>query len=342
MKRNISKVTLWGVVLLMFFALTNITLASEDTDPIYKLLFAELRISAVATDMHLYLGWLRNEKGMMRGASQIALHDLDDIKQDLVKLRLPDDLINLKDTNLWVIDKLWEIYNVIEDKNTRDIEREFEELNNVRSQYSEELGKILENRGIERAPRILNTVEEEIKSIRNRKDKADYYRAQRFIKDKRFSAAYAILNKLKDKYKNTPTEDCVMLKISDCLLMDNKNAGEEKRKEQLEEGLEILLRITEKNRYSPVLYEAFYKWRTITQMYYHGMSNTSAIPNKAYNQKRREIFRVLERHLQSNPKDEWTRNQIKFLVTLPNITRGGAIGNFNIDDIGFLYGTTLM
>ena len=46
-------------------------------DALDTMAFIELQISAVTTDM--YLGWLPEEKEMMKEASQRAIADLDDI-----------------------------------------------------------------------------------------------------------------------------------------------------------------------------------------------------------------------------------------------------------------------
>ncbi len=104
-----------------------------------------------------------------------------------------------------------------------------------------------------------------------------------------------------------------------------------------EDGLDVLTQIVNKNAYSPVLYEAFYKWRTTEQYYNHGMSNMSHIPNKEYNEKRWEIIQVIKKHLESVPDDLWAQEQVDLLLSLPNIRRGGPMGNDNLTHWGSLY-----
>ena len=72
-------------------------------------------------------------------------------------------------------------------------------------------------------------------------------------------------------------------------------------------------------------------------MYNHGMSNMSSIPNKEYNIKRWEIIQTIKQHLKDNKDDVWAKEQVELLLSLHNITRGGAYGNWNLMDWGRLY-----
>jgi len=68
---------------------------------------------------------------------------------------------------------------------------------------------------------------------------------------------------------------------------------------------DILEGIVNGNDYSPVLFDAFLRWRTLTQSLEYGMSNFSKIP--------------------------------KLLLFLPNISRGGLMGNYNLSFWASLY-----
>jgi len=119
-----------------------------------------------------------------------------------------------------------------------------------------------------------------------------------------------------------------MLKLSDCLF-----GGNEENNDQLfdpEIAIGLLRSIIERKQYSPVLYQVFYKWRTKTQEYRHGMSNLSGIPNTDYNLVRWEIVQTIKQYLIDNPHVTWAKTQVDLLLRLPNIARGGPFGNDNI------------
>jgi len=107
----------------------------------------------------------------------------------------------------------------------------------------------------------------------------------------------------------------------------------------IDKGEEILNKIINNQRYFPLIFESFYKWRTITQMNWYGMSNASEIPNKMYNQKRWELVRLIKRYIKNHPQDLWARYQLELFLSLPNIQRGGLFGNFNLTNWGTLYGS---
>ena len=60
------------------------------------------------------------------------------------------------------------------------------------------------------------------------------------------------------------------------------------------------------------------------------MSNMSSIPNQEYNIKRWRVIETIHDYLDRNPKDAWANRQVKSLLAIPNITRGGDMGNDNL------------
>jgi len=326
------------LISLIIFLITNLTFASEIQDYLDELAFIGLQIQAVDIDMYLYLGWLPEEKELMKEASKKAIADLSEIRTYLLNLNLPEELAILKDINLKTIDRLKEIYTGIEEKKDEEIKQAFTSVNEFYSQYTEKLKGVLNKyKSRDKLPENFNPINEEIKLIKDQKDKDIYLNAIKLIKDKKYKQAYKNLNDLLDKYKGTFFEDCLMLRISDCLLMVDSDIRKDMFKAS-EEGIKILSEIVDKNKYSPVLYEAFYKWRTKTQEFYHGMSNMSEIPNKEYNQKRWQIVQTIKKYLVDNPNDLWAKTQIDLLLSLPNIQRGGPMGNDNLIHYGILFG----
>lgn len=89
--------------------------------------------------------------------------------------------------------------------------------------------------------------------------------------------------------------------------------------------------------YSPYLTEAYWKWRTTTQMYWHGVSNLSEIPIRKYRARRRKVLRVITAHLKAHPGDPAALAQGVFLQRLPDIRRGGPMGSSVLNEMGMLW-----
>ncbi|MCD6371756.1 MAG: hypothetical protein J7L39_03495 [Candidatus Aenigmarchaeota archaeon] len=328
-----------GLVLFLIIVISNgKCLALEKADYLDELIYIEFQVSAVTTDMYMYLGWLKDEKDQMREASIEAIDDLEKNRKHLMSLETPNELIELRDMNLAVINKLKEIYTGIESKKDDEIKAEFESFGELYTKYSENFKDALKKyRNMPELPKSFDPLIEELRLANNQQDKDAYQSAIQLIKEKQYSQAYDILSRLKVKYEGLPFEDCIMLRISDCILIADSDLEPENNLKPREDGLDILAQIINKNKYSPIFYEAFYKWRTMEQNYNHGMSNTSEIPNKEYNQKRWQIIQTIKKYLKDNPKDLWARKQIDLLLSLPNITRGGLMGNSNLGHWGNLY-----
>lgn len=340
-------IVIWATIplflpILILLLITPITFAQEDlSSQMDKMAFIQLQISAVTTEIYKYLGWSPDEKEWLKEASEKATADLDEIRQQVTELKLPKQLTKLKKTNLEVIDKLKEIYVGIEKKRVEGIKKGFVAVEKLNLQYSKKFKDALKKyRPMQKMPKDFKPVNEEIRFISDEKDKGAYLKAVELLESRKEGVgdeAYELLKPLKNKYKDTAAEDCIMLRISDCLLVEDSAGAPDEYGNPTEAGLSMLSGILDKKRYSPVLYEAFYKWRTIEQMYNHGMSNMSEIPNKEYNEKRWEIIQTIKQHLKDNSDDSWVKEQVELLLSLHNIMRGGAYGNWNLTDWGALY-----
>ena len=100
---------------------------------------------------------------------------------------------------------------------------------------------------------------------------------------------------------------------------------------------DILEGIVNGNDYSPVLFDAFLRWRTLTQSLEYGMSNFSKIPNWDYNKKRKRLIEIIKTCAKEHRDDIWAGKQIKLLLSLPNISRDGLMGNYNLSFWASLY-----
>jgi len=326
-------------VLFAFFSLVMpIAVASEVADYLDEMIYIEFQISAVTTDMYMYLGWFADKKDWIKEASDKALEDLGEIENYLADLKTPEELLSIRDANNAVITNLKAIYSGIENKESDDIKTEFQSFNKIYTKFSEKLKYAMEKyRNIQELPQSFDPFLEELKLANNQEDKDIYQNAIQLINEKKYNQAYEILSQLKVKYEGLPFENCILLRISDCGLKADSDLDVKDKLEMKEDGLGVLTQIVNKNAYSPVLYEAFYKWRTTEQYYNHGMSNMSHIPNKEYNRKRWAIIQIIKERLKDVPDDLWAQEQVDLLLSLPNITRGGPMGNHNLEHWGRLY-----
>jgi len=299
--------------------------------------FVELQIEAVTIDMHRYLGWLPEEKEMLKKASVRAINSLEVIRDYLQQFSFTERLKDLKDTSLAITDMLIQIYDGIELKEREDIKESFAEFNDVYSPYSAQFGKAVREDGpVKKLAENFDSKMEEGKFAQNQQDRQVYLNAAELIQEQRFGQAYKDLTSLKEKYTDTIFESCVELRISDCLLMAEPNNQSDSIFDP-ERGMALLSDILEAGEYSPVLFDAFYKWRTQTQSLSYGMSNLSEIPNWQYNLKRWQAVQTIRQYLKINPDDIWANTQVSLLLNLPNINRGGPFGNDNISYLRKLY-----
>lgn len=89
--------------------------------------------------------------------------------------------------------------------------------------------------------------------------------------------------------------------------------------DELEMGIGCLENIVSGTEYSPHLAKAWLKWRTRTQLYWHGASRLSEIPNETYNERRKALVKIIRLHLKDHPGDQVARKQLDVLMTTPDI-----------------------
>ena len=311
--------------------------SAQIKDVLDQLRFAELQIAAVTTDMYLYLGWAPDEKEGMKEASVRAIANLDQLRDQVMQQNFPEQAAPLKGLTLQMIAQLTTIYRGIENKETVQIKEEFSPFNDLYEKYAEGFKTLWQKSSGDAEPaQELNSFEEELRWFHDAKVKERYRQAVEQIKAKNYAVAYETLKDMPDAIQDGPASDLIKLRFSDTLMIDYEAVNIEGL-DAAEKGLDLLTEIINSGRYSPVLYEAFYKWRTSEQQFNHGMSNMSAIPNKKYNEKRRQVIQTVKNYLSENSGDAWARTQLALLWDLPNIQRGGPYGNDNLIHWGILY-----
>jgi hypothetical protein len=312
--------------------------STESNDYFYEIAYIEDQIGAVSIEMYGYLGWFSDDKEAVKAGSADAIEELNEIEENLLSMYTPEEFKKITNLDVKVVNLLKRGYTDIESKSDETISQEAVEFQEALKGYQQAFNEaLMEYKTWPELPEDHNPLDEELKAAGSKEEKLAYKKAIGLMDKRDFKAAYPILLNLKNKTDDSSFKDCILLKISDCLLMTDTNLDNIDPMETSKEGLAMLSDIVKKERYSPVVYESFYKWRTMDQYYNHGMSNMSLIPNKEYNEKKWQLIQMIKQHLKNNPDDIWAREQIDLLLVLPNITRGGTFGNNNLAHWAALY-----
>ena len=290
----------------------------------------QLQVGAVTVEMALYLGWLPEDKEGMAESAETAVERLACLRDEIARLRSPLCCSEITVGLLNSINMLEEIYSDIAGKEDSEIRAAILEFEDLYSEYEAGWERF------EKTPHLPDDMRPE-PGIEDEGDTETYQRALALMKGGHYSDARSRLARLAERY---PEDGVILLKLSDCLAKSaftEEHRGVDSRDPE-EMAVEVLERIVGRGAYSPVLAEAFLKWRTLTQSNSCGVSNYSEIPNRTYNEKRFALLRAVQDHLDKNPNDAWADHQKQGLLDLPNITRGGMTGNSCLTTWGAIYG----
>jgi len=299
--------------------------------------YYNLQLDAVLIDMSLYFGWAPEEKEAMKKASDEAILHLAYIKKQIEELDTPDAARDMEGIYLEALDKLQMIYDGVELKDLEETDKEFEEFSELVSQYFEIYNKLIQEQSKEEEWKEVVLPHPQFES---KKDEEDYDRALGFMEQDQFEKAYDVLQKLRSKYSGASAiENSILLNISDCIVKaffgsEGEISG---APDPEEKGKDIVEGIINTNDYSPVLFDAFLRWCTLTQGFDYGISTFSKIPNWEYNKKRKKLIKITKTYAKEHPDDRWAERQIELLLFFPNIERGGFMGNSNLTFWADLY-----
>jgi len=320
------------------FLLCGSSFATETLDFFDELMFADLQVSAMSIDILKYLMWYPEDKEALERVSGRNLENLKEIRAHIRDLVIPGSLTELRDSNLDLMDKVAYLYADIETKSPEQIGAELDSLKPLYMSFAREFEKhTAQYVPKEKLPDDFDPLDAEISLVQSKRDGHFYVTGVDLIERKAYEQAFEYLGSIKDKYEGEVFGDCIELRLSDCKLKEYNYSEGNAEPAIYEEALKVLSGLLERRQYSPVLFEVFYKWRTLTQHCVYGEDKSSEIPNMGYNEKRWELVKVIKEHLAANGKDLWARNQIDLFLSLPNITRSSELGNDNFRHLIFLY-----
>lgn len=161
-------------------------------------------------------------------------------------------------------------------------------------------------------------------------DKKNYIRSSRYsaymeLKKHNISQALNLLDSIYRVSPDFQEKTIYQLESADQYEMNSKT---------LSNGTNLAIKkyesILEKKQYCLYLYEAWLKWRAVSQQH-SGLSKSSDIPNSHYDEVRDQVANVILAHIQQNEKDEMAINQFFVIITHDIIFRFGEYpyGNQN-------------
>lgn len=304
-----------------------------------SLWYAHAQLRAAMNDMYLVLGWFPEEKEMMKEVSEAVIKNLDEVSSFLINAKIADEFKRYQDDMLKMVAMVKDMYKDIDVKDPEEYNEQFDAFAVLSNESTEDFDKYEQDTLISDMPE--ETVDDPILFESNmaetEEDAASYREAHRLMEEKQFNEAYVILDTLFKEETNQPFHDAVAVALTDCInRCDSVIEGCEELN-TMDLSLYLLEDIINRKEYSPLLYKAFYRWRTLEQYFNHGTSNMSEIPNKMYNEKRWELMQIIHNHLIEHPDDTWAWTQRILFMMLPNIERGEAFGNSNLLHWAYLY-----
>ncbi|MFH2137623.1 MAG: hypothetical protein ABII88_03855 [Candidatus Omnitrophota bacterium] len=314
---------------LLFIAPSKL-LAAETEDILDKLTYLHQQILATDTNMQQFTMGINSDKALLAASKQAALSELKKIQSQIEKIVSTKELSELSNLNLKVIQSLTNIYALTEENNLGKIAQALDEHNKIYTNYSKVYQDAVKKyKPIITFPDGFDPLIEVMKLAHNKDDAENFQKAVDLLQKKQYKSAFDLLETLKKSYQKEPFEKCVSLKISDTLLAFDSDVKQDKDAGS-KEGIMMLSKITDSKKYLPVLFEAFYKWRTATQYFEYNLENINDIPNLQYNEKRWELVNIIKDYLSKNPNDIWGQVQLNLLLTLPNINYSAQFGNDNL------------
>ena len=147
------------------------------------------------------------------------------------------------------------------------------------------------------------------------------------------AATWVELKARRAEVAGTAEEHSVLLAMSD-LLWDNRSWGKlviPDGEDEMEMGVACLDEAMRTEVYSGSLAKAWQKWRFRKQLYWHGASRWSEIPNGEYDAARNHLIGIVRARLQERPDDGQAKAQLGALAGATGLRRMG-VGNDEVEE----------
>ena len=157
--------------------------------------------------------------------------------------------------------------------------------------------------------------------------KSPEYATYKRLKISNLKDALTLLDKISNQTTNFQEYSIYQIELADQYVKHSDSLGDN----AFETAIGKYKAILDQKKYSIYLFEAWLKWRLVTQQHIYGISKTSDIPNNHYDKIREEVALTILDYITKNDKDEMAINEFLLMATHPIVMRFGdyPYGNQN-------------
>ena len=295
---------------------------------VFELQYYALKLQAVEIDIHRWMGWGELPKSEWPKELELSMARYSQLKVELDSLLIADGLKSAKDVLLEYLESSREMYRSLPQLDDERIKAKLAQHAKQTAVVNQALQDVFDRyfKGADVSGD--DSLIHELNLFVDPKDRAAFQEAVEQGSRQHCTKARVLLGPLLKTHKGTPREGSILARIIDCYQIsppENDNGDE------LSGYLSQLHDFLTSGLYSPVMADLFGRWRTAEQMFNHGMSNMSDIPNDEYLSVQWKAALAIFEHLGRYPDDPWAKRQLALLMTLGNIERGGLMGNSNLE-----------
>lgn len=157
--------------------------------------------------------------------------------------------------------------------------------------------------------------------------KSSDYATYKSLKTTNLKDALALLDKIVKQTNDFQEYSIYQIELADQYVKNSDSLDEN----AYEIAIEKYKAILDQKNYSIYLFEAWLKWRLVTQQHIYGISKTSYIPNNEYDKMREQVALTILDYITKNDKDEMAINEFLLMATHDIVKRFGdyPYGNQN-------------
>jgi hypothetical protein len=157
--------------------------------------------------------------------------------------------------------------------------------------------------------------------------KSSGYATYKSLKTTNLKDALMLLDKLTKQTTDFQEYSIYQIELADQYVKHSDSLGNNANEIAISKYKTIL----DQKKYSIYLFEAWLKWRLVTQQHIYGISKTSDIPNNEYDKMREKVALTILDFITKNDKDEMAINEFLLMATHDIVKRFGdyPYGNQN-------------
>jgi len=207
--------------------------------------------------------------------------------------------------------------------NSPDFKKDFEKYKKQKGEYMNYLYSTYSTN------HFISMTEEKYWQTNDKKNyiKSSDYKTYQGLKTTNPKVALALLNKISKQTTDFQEYSIYQIELADQHVKHSDSLEEN----AIDKAIEIYKSILDQKKYSIYLFEAWLKWRLVTQQFTYGLSKSSDIPNDEYDKVREQVALTVLDYITTHDKDEMAINEFLLMATHDIVKRFGdyPYGNQN-------------